>query len=97
MTESKPEIPTIQEMETWDEEELLRWIQQRNPNILKGDHLERFKEIRIDGHAFSLSSLEFFNTRCRLDRVVSSELENFVNEVKEKGKFIPTDMNSDTS
>jgi hypothetical protein len=89
MTESKPAIPTIEKMKTWDEETLLDWIQKRDAKILKGDRLERFKERGIDGHAFSLSSMEFFNTRCHLDPVVSLKLEDLLNQVKEKGKFIP--------
>jgi hypothetical protein len=84
-----PEIPAVQEMKTWDERKLLRWIQQRKPDILKGDHLEQFREIDIDGDAFLLSSFEFFHTACGLPPEVSLKLNDLADEVKEEGKFIP--------
>jgi hypothetical protein len=43
-------------METWDEKKVLRWIQQREPNLLKGDKLETFNKADITGSAFLLSS-----------------------------------------
>jgi hypothetical protein len=75
-------------METWDEEKLLRWIQQRKPNIFKGGHLEKSKEVCIDDDAFLLSSLEFFHTTCGLPREVGLALKSLADQVKE-GKFIP--------
>jgi hypothetical protein len=87
--ESKPEIPTVQEMETWDEEKLLRWIQQRKPNILEGDHLKQFKKICIGGYDFLRSSWEFFHKNFRLPAGVGLTLKNLADKVKEEGKFIP--------
>jgi hypothetical protein len=87
--EPKLEIPTVEEVETWDVDELRGWIQQIKPNILKGDDLELFKKEGIDGEAFLLSSLKFFNTTCGLSAVVSSNLKDLADEVKEEGKFIP--------
>jgi hypothetical protein len=81
-------IPTIQEMKTWDEEKLLLWIQKRNPKILKGGHLEQFKEVGIDGDAFLISSFEFFHTGCGLPPVLSLKLKTLVDEVRETGKSI---------
>jgi hypothetical protein len=46
-TQDLPTIPTVEEMETWDEEELLRWIQQRKPNLLKSRNLENFNKADI--------------------------------------------------
>ena len=80
--ESKAEIPTVQEMETWDEEKLLRWIQQREPNILEGDHLRQFKKICIGGYAFLRSSYEFFHTTWRLPIGVGFELKILADKVK---------------
>ena len=85
--ELKLEIPTVEEVETWDVDKLHGWIQQIKPNILKGDDLELFKKERIDGEAFLLSSLEFFKT-CGLSAAVSLILKDLADEVKE-GKFIP--------
>ena len=87
--ESKPEIPTVPEMKNWGEGRLLEWIQGRNPNILKGRHLEQFKEIGIDGEAFVISTLEFFHTHCGLSPVVSLKLKDLADEVDKQGKFIP--------
>jgi hypothetical protein len=86
-TRDLPMIPTVEEMESWDEEKVLRWIQQRRPNIFRGGHLEEFKEICIDGDAFLLSSFEFFRTGCGLPPVLSLKLKDLADEVKE-GKFI---------
>jgi hypothetical protein len=87
-TEDLPAIPTVQEMETWDDEKLLRWIQQRNRNILKYDDLDNFNQARITGAAFLGSSFEFLNKFCCLSPAVSLGLVRLVDEVKE-GKFIP--------
>ena len=86
-SESKPEIPTVQEMETWDKEKVLQWIQQRSRNILKDDNLEKFNKADITGSAFLLSSFEFFKS-CALSPGASLVLASLVDEVK-GGKFIP--------
>jgi hypothetical protein len=88
-TPKRSPTPTVQEVENWDEKKLLQWIQQRNLNILQGDHLERFKGLHIDGEAFLLSNFEFFNKACLLPPVVSLKLTDLVDEVKRGGKFIP--------
>ena len=72
-TQELPTIPTVQEMETWNEEKMLRWIQQRNRNILKGDDLENFNKAGITGRAFLLSSFEFFKS-CALSSGASLAL-----------------------
>jgi hypothetical protein len=86
-SESKPEIPTVQEMEAWDKEKVLQWIQQRSHNILKDDNLEKFNKADITGSAFLLSSFEFFKS-CALSPGASLVLAGLVDEVK-GGKFIP--------
>ena len=86
-TQDLPTIPTVQEMQTWKMEKVLRWIQQRDPNILEEDDLNNFKKARIAGSAFLLSSFEFFKG-CDLSRGASLVLNGLVDEVKE-GKFIP--------
>jgi hypothetical protein len=32
--------PTIEEIKEWNEDELLKWIQQKRPGLLRGDNLE---------------------------------------------------------
>jgi hypothetical protein len=80
-SESKPGIPTVQEMETWDKKMVLQWIQQKNHNILKDDNLEKFNKARITGDAFLLSSFEFFKG-CALSPEASLVLASLVDEVK---------------
>src|SRR3954453_19915319 len=87
-TQERPTIPTVQEMKTWDTEKVLRWIQQRDPNILEDDDLDNFKKARIAGRAFLLSSFEFFNKHCGLSPGASVALYSLVDEIRE-GKFIP--------
>jgi hypothetical protein len=88
-TQPPPAVPTAQEIETWDKEKVLRWIQKRKPNTLEDDDLDNFNKARIDGAAFLDSSFDFFNKICRLSPGVSLGLMRLVNEVKEKGEFIP--------
>jgi hypothetical protein len=83
-----PTIPTAEEMETWDEEEMRRWIQQRNRNILKGNNLENFNKACIMGRAFLASDVEFYQT-CGLPRGVGLALKDLADEVKRGVKFIP--------
>jgi hypothetical protein len=85
-TQDLPTHPTVEEMETSEKEEVLRWIQQRKPNLLKGGDLKNFNEANFTGSAFLLSSCEFFQ-RCKLSPGASLVLDSLVNEVKE-GKFI---------
>jgi hypothetical protein len=88
-TQELPTIPTVQEMKTWDAGKVLRWIQQRDPNILvEEDDLNNFKKARIAGRAFLAFSAEHFNT-CDLPRGIGLALKDLADEVKEEGKFIP--------
>jgi hypothetical protein len=86
--EPKPEIPTVEEVETWDLDTLYEWIQEMKPNILKGDDLEKLRKLDFDGDAFLLSSLKFFQETCGLAAVVSLKLKGLANKVKQ-GRFIP--------
>jgi hypothetical protein len=84
--QERPPIPTVEEMETWDEDEVLRWIQQRNPNILEGDNLTNFKKECIIGGAFLFTNIEFYRD-CGLPCGIGLALESLVDEVKGGGKL----------
>jgi hypothetical protein len=86
-TQPLPRTPRAEEMKTWNEEMVLRWIQQREPSVLKGDNLENFNEAGITGSAFLLASFKFFKG-CKLSLRASLVLNGLVDEVKE-GKFTP--------
>jgi hypothetical protein len=82
-------IPAVQELMAWDAGKVLRWIQQRDPNILaEEDDLNNFQKERIAGRAFLSSDVEFYAT-CRLPRGVGRALEVLADEVMQGGKFIP--------
>ena len=87
-TQELPTIPTVQEMKAWDEEKVLRWIQQRDRNILKGDNLDNFNKAGITGRAFLAFSVEDFKA-CDLPLAVAVALKDLADEVNEEGKFIP--------
>jgi hypothetical protein len=84
-TQDLPTIPTVQEMKAWDEEKVLRWIQQRDRNILKDNNLNNFKQAGIHGRAFLAFSVDLFKS-CGLSLACSVALQDLVDEVKE-GKF----------
>ena len=87
-SESKLEIPTVEEVETWNNKKTLRWIQKRNRNILKHDNLEKFKKAYIIGSSFLRSDVDSYKT-CGLPPGVGLALKILADEVKGKGKFIP--------
>jgi hypothetical protein len=84
-TQDLPTIPTVEEIETWDKKMVLRWIQRRKPNLLKGDNLENFNKACITGSAFLLSSFEFFKD-CALSPGASLALDRLVDEAKKGEK-----------
>jgi hypothetical protein len=89
-TQDLPEIPAVQDMITWNKEMVLRWIRQRDRNILEEEEeeVDNFKEQDITGRVFLASNIEFFQRNCGLSSGVSLALQVLVDEVKE-GKFIP--------
>jgi hypothetical protein len=100
MTKSKPEqtelgtrklpaIPTVKEIKTWDEETVLRWIEQSDRNILKEGDLDNFKKASIAGRAFLASDVGFLHNICGLSPGASLGLKELIDEVKEEGKFNP--------
>ncbi|KIX01152.1 uncharacterized protein Z518_08877 [Rhinocladiella mackenziei CBS 650.93] len=55
--------PTIQEMESWNHEQLLEWIKQTQPNIFRNDkNTLTFEAAEIDGSVFlgNAKNLDFF-------------------------------------
>jgi hypothetical protein len=88
-SEPLPEIPAVQDMRTWSKEKVLRWIVQRDRNILEESDLDNFKKARIPGRAFLASHLKFFQKSCGMSPGVSLALKELADEVREGGKFIP--------
>jgi hypothetical protein len=80
-TQKLPTIPTIEAVMTWDEEKVLRWIRQRDPNLLEDDRLENFNKECIRGRAFLASDVEFYQG-CGLPRGIGLALKDLADEVK---------------
>jgi hypothetical protein len=87
-TQKLPDIPTVQEMETWDTEKVLRWIHQRDSEILEDDDRDNLKKARIRGRNFLHLNVKSFQS-CNLPLGVAVDLNNLADQVRGKGKFIP--------
>jgi hypothetical protein len=83
-TQPLPRTPRAEDMKSWNVKEVLQWIQQRDPSILKGDDVDKFKKARIIGRAFLAFDIECFKS-CGLP---PAPLKDLADEVKE-GEFIP--------
>jgi hypothetical protein len=66
-----------------DYEELLTWIQQEQPTLLRGEDVENFKKERIKGHIFldHAGDWKFFKEGCNLPTGPSDELAKLASEV----------------
>jgi hypothetical protein len=75
--------PAIEEIKEWDEDDLLDWIQQKRPKLLKGDDLKKLKAARISGHVFLIyaGDVEFFKKECNLPVGTSAVLANLAMEI----------------
>jgi hypothetical protein len=87
-TQILPDIPTVQQMQNWETEEVVQWIKQRDSTLLEDDDVDNLKKARIRGRAFLLLSFEDFQ-RCNLVVGIAAELKNLADQVKGKSKFIP--------
>jgi hypothetical protein len=79
-----PEQPTAKEVKQWDADELLRWIQQTSPKMLKNDnHLEKFKVAYISGQLFLMKAgrADFFEKKCYLPVGPSEELAELASDI----------------
>ena len=84
-TQDLPITPEIQAMKSWDTETVLRWIRQRDPNILEENDIDNFKKARITGRTFLAFNNEFFKSW----GLLLGPLQDLVDEVKYQGRFIP--------
>jgi hypothetical protein len=74
---------TIEEIKRRDEDELLEWIQQKEPKLLKGDKLKKFKNASIDGVIFLKYAGDkmFFLEECNLPIETSERLADLASEI----------------
>jgi hypothetical protein len=75
--------PTIEEIKKWNEDELLRRIEDMRPELLRGNNLEKFKAAFIDGDVFvdHAGDVEFFENKCKLPIGISERLAKLAREV----------------
>jgi hypothetical protein len=85
-----PSNPTVQQMEGWNKDELLWWIQQKKPTLLSGNDLKKFIAAKILGVGFlwAAGDVDSF-MKAGLPFGVSQGLAILGHEVKEGGEFIP--------
>jgi hypothetical protein len=85
-----PSNPTVEQMEGWNTDELLRWIDQKKSQFLRGDDLQKFMASKISGEGFLWASgdRKFFMD-AGLPVGISEELSILSHEVKEGGEFVP--------
>ncbi len=76
-------MPTIEEVKNWDAEELLEWIKENRPKLLKGDTLERFKNTAIDGVLFLKHAGDetYFHEKHNLPLGTSERLADLASEI----------------
>ena len=75
--------PTAEEVERWNQHELLEWIQQKRPELLEDDQLEKFKAARISGEIFLdlAGNPDTFERNLNLAFGVSRMLANLAAEI----------------
>jgi hypothetical protein len=85
-----PSNPTVEQMEGWNTDELLRWIDQKKSQFLRGDHLQKFMASKISGEGFLWASEDRkFFMDAGLPVGISEELSILSHEVKEASEFVP--------
>ena len=94
---NKTPNPTMEEVKEWDNDQLLNWIQEVRPKLLRGKNIENFKAAEISGEVFLTlaGDVDFFRSQCNLPPGPSKGLANLaeeMNAVNKQGKllsFIP--------
>jgi hypothetical protein len=89
--------PTIQEINDWDEDKLLKWIKQKKPNLLRDEKLKKFKAESISGQSFLkyAGNTDFFQRNCHLPAGTSSDLADLARETIDRKSKYYLSYNSD--
>jgi hypothetical protein len=81
--------PTVQQMKGWNKDKLLGWIQDKKPQLLRGNNLEKFIAAEISGESFLWAAREMDSfMKAGLPFGVSVGLAILAHEIKEGGEFI---------
>jgi hypothetical protein len=67
---------TFEEVIKWDKNDLLKWIHQERPGLLKDDNLTKFGDAFINKNVFvnHAGDVEFFKSECGLPIGISESL-----------------------
>ena len=76
--------PKIEAIESWDEDDLLKWFETHHPKLLKGDEPDKLRKRRITGMVFLISAgdVDFFEKRCELPIGTAVMLANLASKIK---------------
>jgi hypothetical protein len=78
---------TVEEVEGWNKDKLLKFIQQKRPHLLEdADDLFSFKAAKISGKFFLTlaGNMEFFEKKCHMPVGPSGELAELAREIAER-------------
>lgn len=79
--------PTVEDVQTWDREELLRWIQSHQPIPLDGEDLLIFTKNRIPGAVFVSQDAKFYED-CGIVKGVAAMLQILAESLRLNGRNI---------
>ena len=93
--------PKIEEIEDWDTDDLLNFIQNRHRKLLKDDDRKKLQEKRVDGVIFlkHVDDVDFFEMKCGLPIGTSERLADLASEIAgvvQKGKEQDTSTGKST-
>ena len=80
---NKTPNPTMEEVKEWDNDQLLNWIQEVQPKLLRGQNIENFKAAEIPGDVFlrKAGDVLFFENKCHLPVGPSEQLAYLAEEI----------------
>jgi ABC-type ATPase with predicted acetyltransferase domain len=85
--DSREAKPTAEQVRQLDVIDLLAWIKENRPEMLKVAHLNKLQAEEITGNDFldHAGDVEFFNNSCGLPAGPSNRLSNLARELAEAG------------
>ena len=83
VAQNVPQIPELANIQKWDRDDLVKWIQLVYPNLLDSVDLQAFKAIKLRGNIFVRQDSAFFE-RCGIAVGVSKELELIIQTIQRK-------------
>jgi len=95
-----PSNPSVEQMNSWTRQDLLQWIQQKRPDLLIDENLDKFRAAKISGAVFLSIAGEvdsFMETELPLG--ICTKLADLALQVKEGSKFVhrPPRTQADTT